>query len=78
MVKMTKSLILFLVLLLSFNVLIQHANCTRVLKQANDHPNLMMSKWIEEKTKLFFQVLSTGSPTPPSSPNPTCHIPVCI
>lgn len=80
---MTKALII-LVLFLSCNVLIQHTNSSRILRESildygkvNDNSNYEINKWIEEKSKMFLQVLSRRSPSPRSGASHTCNIPVC-
>ena len=60
----------------------QHANCSRVLKESFlDHkvnnPNHEMRKWIEEKATFFLQFLSTVPPSPPSNANSPCNFPTC-
>ena len=80
--KLTKPITILVLLLIINIIMVQHANCSRVLKESflnhkiNDHQHVI-SKWLEENTKLFLQVLNTNSPTSDSGPNPSCNIPVC-
>lgn len=79
---MSKALII-LVLFLSYNVLIQHANSSRILRESIldyrnvNNSNYEINKWIEEKSKIFLQVLSRRSPSPRSGASHTCNIPIC-
>lgn len=78
--KITKCFII-LFMLLSFNVFIQHANCSRILKSSfvddQDHDqNHDINMWLQEKANLFLQVLN-NRPSPTSKPNPSCNTPVC-
>ena len=43
----------------------------------NSNNNKMMYKWIQQKAKVLLEVINTGSPSSPSTPNPTCRFLVC-
>lgn len=106
-IKQRKLPLMILVLLLSFNFCLQHAKCSRVLKddfldhelntvriidpisstrqgmenrKIKDNSNnnkMVMHKWIQQKAKVLLEAMNTASSSSPSTPNPTCHLPVC-
>ena len=65
--------------------MVQHVNCSRVLKESfvnhkindNQDHHQVISKWLKDNNKLFFQVLSTKPPTTPSGPNTSCNFSGC-
>lgn len=72
LLKVTKPLV-FLILLLSFNVLMQHANC-RVQKQSLvEHTSMKVQK----EAKVLSQNKVTKGPSPPSGSNHNCYTPSC-
>ena len=65
LIKVMKPFIILILLLISFQVNMQHANCFRVRKWSL-HDNHDVVKGTKNKAKVLFKIKSTRSPTPRS------------
>lgn len=76
--KSTKPLIILL-LLLSFNALMQQGSC-RVLQKSFYNQEVVHhveNNQIQEEAKLFLEAKSAKQASPSSGPNKKCYTPVC-